>query len=72
MDLRNILEEFLMDSNCAFYKKVVVVGEGHCVAIFSCLILTLFIEIVVAFITFINSIQFNSILFVSNTILSQS
>ena len=42
MDLRNILEEFLMDSNCAFYKKVVVVGEGHCVAIFSCLILTLF------------------------------
>lgn len=46
MDLRNILEEFLMDSNCAFYKKVVVVGEGHCVAIFSCLILTLFIEIV--------------------------
>ena len=30
MDLRNILEEFLMDSNCAFYKKVVVVGEGHC------------------------------------------
>ena len=28
------------------YKKVVVVGEGHCVAIFSSLMLTLFIEIV--------------------------